>query len=103
MVSAPCRNVQWRLVKNLAGQPPSGETTPCFAPGAPLNSIPQGGALGAASTQRPGIFGFCAPPVVSPNGLPAQSESNNAVTAPPTVQIKAPRHILTSWSVSRIQ
>src|SRR5690348_2715366 len=52
-VSVSCAKVQRLLVKNLPGQPPSGTMGPSTWPGAPPNSMPQGGALGADNSQRP--------------------------------------------------
>src|SRR4051794_34972372 len=87
-VRVSCANVQRLLVKNLPGQPPSGTMDPLTRPGAPPNSMPQGGAPVADNSQRPlmsdcGVGGAGAGPCSV-----AQALSISAATRAPAIDAR---------------
>src|SRR5450759_3727327 len=98
IVSALCSSVQCQLVKNLPGQPPSGSMVPSCAPGAPAKFMPQDGALGVDSIQRPVMSSVGAGAgVAPPNGLPAQPASINTTTTPPATRIVGILRAVSLW------
>src|SRR5580658_5589101 len=53
IIRLSCSNVHFRLVKKLPGQPPSGATVPCEAPGASPSVMKQPPPAAAVKCQRP--------------------------------------------------
>src|SRR3974390_2752559 len=87
MITSPVpSSFQRRLVKNLPGQPPSGATLPSRAPGAAAKIMPQLGALGAASFQRPAIPRSGVDAAEPPNGSLAQPARSSAMKKPPAAR-----------------
>src|SRR5665647_1345572 len=99
MISVSCARLQRRLRKNLPGQPPSGETVPSRA--SPRKYMPQAGASGAASIQRPAmpVGTDCAAEVEPPNDNPppAQPASIRAMRMPPATGSLAIRTAVPLW------